>query len=307
VATWRVVLDRFEKDVVLRIARTAPLLLAGLAMAMLVIAAVVLVVSLVPPRRPADPAPAEAPPVVALGVEDVERYLSEIERARESTAKAAPAPRSSIGTWEPSASALALANEIHRTRVALEEKGIAWESRYRTECVERIFGTCINTRRRVVTQGLGDRILAVLSLHDTADTTETVRIEAEQATYTVNPSNVETKTALLEELRTLLAAESAREPQTLATAWLELREQYDRERIERIRQEAERVAAEAAAARTRHEEALINRRERLTAALAGLGIGFTALIVLGLGLAVLSIERNTRALRQPNPGEPKVA
>src|SRR5690606_41409529 len=89
--------------------------------------------------------------------------------------------------------------------------------------------------------------------------------------YTTLFRSVETKTALLEELRTLLAAESAREPQTLATAWLELREQYDRERIERIRQEAERVAAEAAAARTRHEEALINRRERLTAALAGLG------------------------------------
>jgi hypothetical protein len=287
--------------VVLPIARAAPLVLAGLAFAMLAIATVVLVISLAPPRRPTDPEPAEAPPVAALDVEDVERYITEQEQAKESTEKASRPAREGLAAPESSAAAVVLANEIHRTRAALEEKGIAWETQYRTECVERIFGTCIDTRRRVVTHGLGDRILMVLSLHDVGDMEETVRLEAEGATYVVNPSNAETKAALLEELRTVISAESTREPRERAIAWLELRERHDRERIERIDEEAERVAAEAAAARTRYEEALANRRARLTAALAGLGIGLGSLIVLGLGLAVLSIERNTRVLRHRDP------
>lgn len=306
-ANRRSILDRFEKDLILPIARGAPLLLAGLAFALLAMATVVLIISLVPPRRPAEPQPAEAPPVVALDIDAVEAYIAEQERTKESTEKAAPAASDGSAAPEPSADAVALAREIHSTRVVLEEKGVAWETRYRTECVERLFGVCFQTRRRVVTQGLGDRLFGVLSLHDEGDTKETVQLEPENVTYTVNPSNAKTKTTLLQELRTVLSAGSTREPRALAIAWLELRERHDRERNELIRKEADRVALERAAAQARHEAALAERRERLNAALKALGAGLGALVVLGLSLAILSIERNTRALLYRDPSGARVS
>jgi type VI protein secretion system component VasF len=134
-----------------------------------------------------------------------------------------------------------------------------------------------------------------------------VQLEPEKVTYTVNPSNAKTKTTLLQELRTVLSAGSTREPRALAIAWLELRERHDRERNELIRKEADRVALERAAAQARHEAALAERRERLNAALKALGAGLGALVVLGLSLAILSIERNTRALLYRDPSGARVS
>lgn len=291
------VFERFETAFVLRIARTAPLVLAGVAALTLVVAALVFIVSLVPPREPVEPQASEPPPLAHIAIEDVEQALAPASESRaESEPSASPTEAERAPTH--SAAALALASELHQTRGAMAEAGIAWESEYRTVCTEQFFGTCVSRRRQLAVRGFGQPILELLSLHDTTLGQETVRVEDGDASYTLNASNAAVKTQILEEARAIVAAELSAEPEERLGAWLELREAADLARADRIRAERERAQRDFAAAQALYEEAATARQMRLATSAIAAGVGLGALILLGLCLAVLAIERNTRALHR---------
>lgn len=296
-------LELFEQRFVLRVARIAPLVLSGVLALALIVGGTVFLASLIPPSGPDEPDPVQAPELAELTPDEVVAHLN-----ADDTARSRPATQDAPATdesQEPSAAAVRLAREVHAVREALAEQGVAWETRRVTVCTERFYGRCVARERRVQTQGYGEAIVELLTLHDTSDRVEMVRLEDDDATYVLNSSNHRIKIEVLPELPDIIAGEADAGPERLVAGWIELRRLRDAERREALRAERRRVARERQEAEARYEERMAERNTRLTASLAGVGVSLGGLIVLGLLLAVVAIERNTRALRERPEEEPQ--
>lgn len=294
-------LERFERTVVFRVARALPLAFAMLATAGVALAVVAAGFSLVPAFRPGDPRPADVPPPVAISAGDVTNYLAAIRNAQAAQPATQPVggagQRAPAGPLAPSADAVSVAEHLDAVRSVALTRGLPWEDLRETVC-ESLWGqTCFRYGERVIVRGVGPMVVALLGAYDTADTREVVTVGGGENSYRVNSSNAGEKVIVLQELASILR-DLPQPTSATVEAWATLRQEREQERRNAIAAEEARVLSEAAEAELAYQAKLAARSTlRRTAMMAGLA-GLVALLTAGLLLAVLAIERNTRAIGQ---------
>lgn len=299
-------LEKFERGVVFRIARGMPLIVAILSTLLLVVAGAALLFSFLPPARVTVAESPSTPPPVRITPEDIEAYLASQEMAKEASNKknegARPGTSVPKSSSQPPASkeAIDLATRLHAARTAATKHGIPWLDKTERYCKDRaryLTNYCFEWGTRVTVRGFGPLLTTVLELYDTDTPTETAVALDTNESYLVNPSNHAEKIAILDELIGILNTVPSKDAAKLAFAWGELRIQKEQARQQEIQREAARIAQAQREADMAYEMALTERRETRKEALWGLLVSLGTIFTTGIILAVLAIERNTRAIR----------
>ena len=172
-----------------------------------------------------------------------------------------------------------------------------WTNSTERYCADAYLGYCLDYATRVTRRGVGPTVLQVVGLYDVPGASEE-RAAAQRSSesYLVDPSNAKEKTTALAEAVTMIKEFPAEQRMTALATWADLRTTREQERRAKIANAEATAAAERARAtetRIEREEA---RREARRNAILGAGGALSSLFVIGLILAVLAIERNTRLL-----------
>jgi hypothetical protein len=284
----------FEESFIFRISRAVPLSLAAIASVVAGVSFLLLLYSIIPPRAVREPEPAVIPPEVTLSLQDVEAHL----RSR-ATIYNGPVPVSADTSVASAATAqnpsfLALARKVHAIRTLLPH---AWEDRFETYCASSFFGYCTQTGRRQTAEGVSPYVMAALDIYDTGDDREWIYVQEAGQSYELNVTDADRKLKAITELEGILKAVPAGRRKDLLTGWTTLRRERENDRLARIGAENNRVSSARAAEEARFAAAQVKRGALRSMSLSGIGSAIAGLWLLGLTLALLAIERNTRALR----------
>jgi hypothetical protein len=285
-------IETIERDFIYRVSRAIPITLALGATAIIVFAMLLVVKTVVPPKRPAEPQPAVEPALVAVTADEI---AAEVDRRAASERSRDAGTSTSDDSRPPSQGAQDVATAVHAIRQLLPARQYAWQNEYRTVCRERLYGYCLGERRVLSRSGVATHLVAVMDLYDAPGSdAELVELVDPSMEYTVNGSNAALKVSALEVARAALEPLEVGERGRYLEAWSGLWQARERERgdayaneLDRVRREREREQARYAAAEEKRQ------RERRNGLIA-IGAGLTGIWMFGMTLALLAIERNTR-------------
>ena len=298
--------DTFERRFVFRVARLLPLVSAAVAALALIVGAGLALYSLWPVPKPSQETPAAEPPPVQVAAADVLARVRAAPRSAPAPAPAAApaAERPEMPAPGPSAEARRIATGIDVVRRLFEAAKVPWEAGYATECLAvGAGGRCLRTELRMSAEGIGGRVFRILGDYDTQRGSERVDVGGGASarpsrTYLVNPSNSDVKVAVLTELAQVLASIPDAERAAALNAWADIRREREAGRRSAIAAEDARVrgvnaqrAAGRLVAMAKRTVARFTSARLIAAALAGT-------LAVGLMLALLAVERNTREMRR---------
>jgi hypothetical protein len=249
---------------------------------MLIGAGIGLVYSFVPASKPAPPAKIEP---ISVTPSDIDEFLKRgMSPAEQRSAEAQPAP---------SPGALALATELHALRAQASALMLTWTDQQETRCRERIYSVCIGEHQVLVSRGVEGYVRqAFLPYDDSSQEPEIVSTSG--SVYSVNISQQQTKVAIVKELEAVLTKASPKDAARLLEGWAALRREREGKRAEQLSAVHESHAAQERA----YEVSVANRQQTRTWSLWSALLALGALVLFGLILAVLAIERHTRMLEQ---------
>jgi hypothetical protein len=292
-------LDKIERGFVFRVTRGVPLTLALIAGGLVVATVLVALFTLLPPKQPTDPTPATEPGPVALTAQDVASAVA----AQQSAAKiASTAAREASAPANPPVSegAREVAMAVYKIRELMPSAQYAWADEYRTVCAQRYYGYCLEERRELSRRGVSGRLVGVMDLYDEpGSSSEKVRLRELSTEYTVNGSNAGEKVRALEAAVAVLQPIAVAERGAYLAAWSDLWQEREQTRIATIQAERNRVARERADEEARFAREQEEKRSLRMMATMGFGYAMLAIWLFGLTLALLAIERNTRARAVP--------
>jgi hypothetical protein len=291
-------LTRFEERFVYRISRGVPAGITALAGVVLLVACAAVLYTLVPPRPVREPAPAVIPGEVSVSLEEVQQALSVAGTDRAVVADTTVASAPSAATPHVDPSWAALADRVHAIRLLFPAPTYSWNDRYQTYCADRYFDYCFRTEQRRVTEGVSSLVYAAASMFDDGSQMEWVPETATRPEgYHLDVTGVDRKLAALGELEGILAAVPVAQRRQVASGWIGVRSAREAERNAAIAAEHARVANERAAEEARFTAAQAKRATLRSTSLTSIVGAIGSIWVLGLTLALLAIERNTRHLR----------
>lgn len=296
--------ERFEKKVVFRLARWLPLGLGLLASIALVIAVLVAAYAFLPTFAPAEPGPLEMPKPVSLSTEDIKQAIAspaakEAPAAEEAAAPAAeekPAAKSG-----PDPRAVALGAELGKFHALAQKGGLSFLDVTQTQCVDFSYGQCWSQREVKVREGVGNRVLEVLALYQDEGEHEVEKVSVGNSGLTINvtlDSQVETRTTVLKELNAILAAAPAGKMGQWFDTWMELRQSREQAQRKTAAEAHEKAVEEFQVASQEHEATVEKKSAMRWSSLSALGMALGIFVFCGMVLAVLAIERHSRALRE---------
>lgn len=300
-------LDRLEAGYIFRVTRAVPTGLIAIATAALAVAFLAVIYSLIPPRPMREPAPAVAPPEVRLTLDEVRRYIAPSGApVADTIVNVAGAATTSATVPAPMDSAwLRLAVQVHAIRRLFPETTYAWQDQYETYCTAEWFGTCYGTAQRQTAWGVSGAVMQAVNLYNSGDQEEWITVPGTSQGYTLNVTDAPKKLAVLAELDTILRAAPVGQRREVLGGWTSLRREREQQRLAQIGNENQRVEAERAAEVARYQGAVAARRGIRGNAVVIIGGSVMAVWMLGLTLALLAIERNTRPGRRfAQPGRP---
>ncbi|HEU4561304.1 MAG TPA: hypothetical protein VFS20_25855, partial [Longimicrobium sp.] len=199
---------------------------------------------------------------------------------------------------------LRLASRVHAIRRLFPESVYSWNNRYETYCTSVFFGTCYGTAQRQTAWGISTAVMAAVNLYNSGSNEQWVVAPGTSEGYTLNVTEIDRKLTALGELEGILKATPAGQRREVLGGWTSLRREREQERLAQIGRENERVETERAAEFARHQAAVASRRGVRASALMIIAGSVTAVWMLGLTLALLAIERNTRPGRRVGAAEP---
>lgn len=298
------VLETLEDGFVFRVARGIPLVAASLGIAVLAVSLIIFLVSLIQPMRPKVQEAPPQPPPVEINVSDIMAYMAEEKGAGEAS-NVGSAESGRVGSerkgveTEANEAAVAVARALHRVRGVAAKHGVMWLDETERYCAsQRIFGSgCIRYATRVAKPGLESLLLEHLERFDAGSRTQSVSVPGTQVRYTINYTNHDEKARIINELVGILEAAPAGRGEEIAFAWIELRDRRESERRAQFAAARRQVAQANQAAQRAYEERLERMERRRERGVQGMAVALTIIFLTGLILAVLAIERNTRALR----------
>lgn len=295
-------LDRIEEGYIFRITRAVPTGLIALATLALGVAVLAVAFSLIPPRPVREPNPAATSPEVRITLQDVQRHI-----APEEDVEMAPYTGSqgvSTRTVPIDSAWLRLAGRVHAIRRLFPESVYSWDDRYETYCTSVFWGNCYGTAQRQTAWGISGAVMQAVNLYSSGSSEQWVVAPGTSEGYTLNVTDVDRKLTALGELEGILKAAPVRQRREILGGWVSLRREREQERLAQIGRENQRVESERAAEFARHQAAVASRRGVRATALMIIAGSITAVWMLGLTLALLAIERNTRPGRKLAAAEP---
>lgn len=294
--------ERFEKKVVFRLARWLPLGLGVLASVALVIALLVLVYAFSPSFAPKEPAPLETPKPVTITAADIQQAIAApatpAPEAPAAEAAEAPAPAAPSA---PDPRAVALGNELGKLHALGRKAGLPFLDVTETRCTNFSYGQCWSQREVKVRDGIGNRVLEAIALYEDEGEHEKVKVAVTGTDLTINvtlDSQVETRTAVLQELNALLAAAPAGKVSQWFDTWMELRETREQAQRRAVAEAHEQAVEAFQVAQDEHEATVASKGVLRMSSLSALGLALGIFVFCGMVLAVLAIERHSRALRE---------
>jgi hypothetical protein len=292
-------LEKFEQAVVFRFARVMPVGGAAFAFLLGILALGALAYSAIPVKAPDQLALPDDPDPVVLTRADVEAQM------------ASPVPHAAPGhpTARPSepavdSAALAVASAVADVRAVVSQRGLSWTTQYRTVCEEQYYGYCIRQGRRVAAAGVGEPVENLLDYYNLWEGRTTVTPPGTQLQITVNSSNSEEKVAVLGELHLLLQEVPSADTRRFVQSWAALRLARESERSANFAADNRRVLQANDSALAAYQQRVTSMRDVRMSAISGLGASLSILMFVGLVLAILAVERNTRALKARSAPEP---
>lgn len=296
--------ERFEKKVVFRLARWLPLGLGLLASVALVIAVLVLVYAFSPSFAPTEPGPLETPKAVTISTEDIQQAIAapatqESPETESSATGPAPEPASTEKSG-PDARALAIGAELGKLYALVQKGGLSFLDETRTQCTDFSYGRCWSQREVKVREGVGVRTLEVLALYTDEGEHELEKVDIAGSDLNIKvalDSQVETRLGVLKELNALLAVAPAGKMGQWFDTWVKLRQTREQAQRKEVAEAHEKAVEEFQSAQTEHETTVAKKGAMRWSSLMALGLALGIFVFCGMVLAVLAIERHSRALR----------
>jgi len=213
-------------------------------------------------------------------IADVDTFIANVRDKKGE--QAAPQPAS--------AAAQAVAVELASIRKRASELQLPWVNRIDKVCAFRgpYTGQCFRYETVVAARGISETINEALKPYDgEASRSETVTID--EAEYSVNGSNEQMKFSVLRELEQILASATPTDARLLLVGWAALREKKQAA-IEETNNQSYRQAMRT------YQEAVSRKELARRSSLLSLAFAIGSILLVGLLLAILAIERHTRAL-----------
>jgi hypothetical protein len=284
-------LQHFEEFFLYRVARGFPAAAAAIAGGLLICAIAVVLYTVTPTREPVTPKPAQLPAEVSVNAADVALAIRTAQPATPATTAAAPTASVSNG-------ARTVAIALHQLRELLPSPTYIWRDEYEMVCTNWYYGYCLNRERQLTARGVSSTITGILDLYDAPNTeAEKVELKEVSTSYNVNGSNDVKKVAVLKEAAAIVSAVPIAERGRQLRAWSKVRRDRESARQELIAAEEARVAREAAAEEQRYSQQKLEKTTNRLLAATIAGYSIATICFVGLALALLAIERNTRHLR----------
>jgi hypothetical protein len=267
------VLDRFEQGFLFRVSRTAQLLVSVVVLVLLIIGIVALGLSFLPVSREPAPPEVSSQPVQVSGPDVAAYFRLQSSRSVPEQAPTPRAPDTTVSPSRPDPNAVALATLVDSLRRELAGRGLSWS------------------------QSGGPFVINVLTEYNRGGQLIESRA-ASGDTYLVNPSAFQTKQTILEELLSVVRSSEHGQEMAYMIAWHSLRRERERATSDAMaasqRAREERIMAIEAQYESERQAHLARRK----AVILYLPWAIGALVLAGLTLSLLAIERNTRLLRQ---------
>jgi hypothetical protein len=276
--------QHFERSVVLPSARILPIVFSVIAVLMLLAAAVGLVYSVIPTQKPQ---PMAEPQPVSISPNEVKDF------ARRPLGTNGADHTSAEGQIAPSASSVALASELQKLRTQSSSLMLTWADQQETRCRERVYGVCIGEHKVLVARGVEGYVDEAFKPYDD-DSQQPEIVRAGDDLFVVNSLNEPQKIAIVKELEAILAASTPTDAAQMMQAWAALRQEREQKRADAVRVSTEGDAANQRA----YQDAITNRQVARTWSLWSAVSALGLLVLFGLTLAVLAIERHTRIIEE---------
>jgi hypothetical protein len=171
--------------------------------------------------------------------------------------------------------------------------------RYESYCADLFMGYCYRMDQRLVGRGVASLVLSTVQMYDSGSQEEWISLPDVKEGYQLNVTDAARKVAALTELEGILKQVPVAQRRDILSGWTAVRQARESERLAQISRENERVASERAAEESRYATAQLRRTTLRGSSFSGILGAIASLWMLGLTLALLAIERNTRHLRGP--------
>lgn len=296
--------ERFEQRVIFRLARWLPLLLGGLATVALIGAVVALLYAVTPTREPAEPKPVTPPEPVQLKLSEVQQHLDTPAQPNP-TDDAEPGSlpnedQPSVSGQSRSAALQEFLKTVDALQAQLQRHGLSLVNLTETRCDSYYDdGSCAHTTEVVVTEAQQD-LFQLLSLYDVDSENKPQRQDtAGGLSLTVaDDDSLPTKTRVMKELIDILAqAKSAAQAQRLLDGWVALRREREHAQRQAFVQQQEAQQAAYAEALQKQHDTQTKKAELRTQSMMAIAGGLSLLVFCGLVLAVMALERHSRAMQ----------
>lgn len=294
--------ENFEQRVVFRLARWLPLILGALATLALIVLVIALAYAYSPNFGPREPDAIPYPIPAQLSAEDVKagvkatnpEEMVEIPLPGEEKQDGSEKPKSADPRLEE------IASEFSKLIKLLSSHDVPFGDIKRTECAQYIWGNCYRERDVVVRRGVSDDLFEILHIYDEAGEAEKgiVKIPETGLTLTVLINNgLDHKITVLAELNGLLQGVSAKESEKFVRNWIAVRLDRENEQRANHQKKVDEQYAKYSEERSEYEGAVSRKQSMRSTVMLGIVSALGLLVFCGLILAVLAIERHTRALK----------
>lgn len=294
--------ENFEQRIVFKLARWLPQILGALATLALIIFAIALVYAYSPNFEPKEPEAIPYPSPVQLSVEDVKAGVK-ATKPEEMVDAPLPSEDESSGSEIQKAADPRLEKIAGELSVLIEQllsRDVPFSDVKRTECAQYFWENCYRVHEVVVREGVADDLFEMLKIYDEAGEAErgSVEIPGSGLTLTV-PLNggLDHKITVLSELNKLLKPVSANESEKFVRNWISVRMERENEQKanyqKKLDEQYEKYSEESHA----YADAVSRKQGMRSTVMLGIVSALGLLVVCGLILAVLAIERHTRALK----------
>lgn len=298
--------DAFEHQVIFRLARLLPLGIGGLATLALVICLLVLVYALLPSIEPKQPDDIAAPAPTSVTSAEIQQYLQQAAAPTETVEQpvtdsaSAETVTTEVNPQKPEG--IALATAIGELNQLLIKAKVSFIDVTEQQCAGYgYYDECYQWREVTIKEGVSKQYFEVLSIYSQNEGVERVEYSVPKADFSVNlvvDSGIQAQIDATNELNNILRELKPAQILEYYNAWADLRtdkeaqqqQEYQTQQLEQEQQYTEKVA--------NHQETIATKQMLKSSSGMGLMIALGLLVFAGLVLAVIAIERHSRAMNQ---------
>ncbi len=281
-------LEKVERNIFFKVSRNLTFLVGALAVVSLVISILILLYAISPTMEGSKPEPPVMSKEVSITPDAIKSELTKMaEKASETAisqkqAQAFPQTSQAKQTVKPGIKVpqqseyQKLEEKVKEVKSLFPSNLYSWRNVYKSVCVSGAYGNCWQIQQKIVKYGISEKIGSVLRFY---------RFKEDQL-------------SALDELKSLVSSYPEEQRGDVLTAWVNLRIAKEKARRKNFNKEER---AYRAALETQRESyiASIERKAALKpTSLMILGISFALIWQVGLILAILGVERNTRLLEE---------